>query len=73
MFGSVHFVAFKQANKHVKIWINYIFKCICSWITHGFSLPERVDDAAPLVADDIVVPQPRFGIDRFADGAQNSE
>src|SRR5581483_6384797 len=33
-------------------------------------LPPGVDDRAPALADDAVVPLPRFGVDRLADGAE---
>ena len=36
----------------------------------GFSLPPRVDNRAALLADDLAIPHPRFGIDRFADCAE---
>src|ERR1019366_223358 len=39
----------------------------------GLRLPPRVDDGAAFVADDVVVPHPRLGIDRFADGAEEAE
>ena len=36
----------------------------------GFGLPPGVDDRAAALADDVVVPVPGFGVDRFAHGAQ---
>ena len=39
----------------------------------GFRLPPRVDDRAALAADHAVVPHPRFGIDPFADRAQQPQ
>src|SRR6266702_4871149 len=39
----------------------------------GFGLPPGVDDRAALVADGVVVPHPRFGIDRLTDGAEDAQ
>ena len=42
-------------------------------VTAGLGLPPGVDDGAALAADILVVPHPRLGIDRLADGAQQPE
>src|SRR5204862_69185 len=39
----------------------------------GLGLPPRVDDRTTLAADVLVVPDPRLGIDRLADGAEEPE
>src|SRR5712672_2348579 len=39
----------------------------------GFGLPPSVDDRAALLADMIVVPQPRLGVDRFTDTAEDPQ
>ena len=39
----------------------------------GFGLPPCVDNGAFLVADDRVIPHPRFGVDRLADRAEQAE
>ena len=39
----------------------------------GFGLPPGVDDGAALLADDTVIPHPGFGVDRFADGAEQAD
>ena len=39
----------------------------------GLGLPPRVDDRAALAADDAVVPDPRFRIDRLADRAEQPQ
>ncbi len=39
----------------------------------GFGLPPGVDDGAAVVADLVAVPHPGFGIDGFADGAEEAE
>ena len=39
----------------------------------GLGLPPGIHDGAALAADVFVIPQPRFGIDRFADGAEHAE
>ena len=38
-----------------------------------FGLPPGIDDRAPLAADLAVIPHPRFGVDAFADGAQQPQ
>ena len=37
------------------------------------SLPERIDNGTLPLADMVVIPVPRFGIDRLADGAKHAE
>ena len=39
----------------------------------GLGLPPRVNDRAFSLADDLVIPHPRFGIDRFADGSEQTQ
>src|SRR5262249_49189397 len=39
----------------------------------GFGLPPRIGKRTAIVADDVVVPLPGFGIDRFADGAEQAQ
>ena len=39
----------------------------------GFRLPPGIDDGAALVADVFVIPDPRLGIDRLADGADQAQ
>src|SRR5258708_32059456 len=39
----------------------------------GFGLPPRVDNRTAFVADHAVIPQPRFGIDRLADAAEEPQ
>ena len=39
----------------------------------GLGLPPSVHDRALLFANDLVIPHPSFGIDRFADGAKGLE
>ena len=39
----------------------------------GLGLPPGVDDRAALLADVLVVPDPRFGVDRLADGAEQAQ
>ena len=39
----------------------------------GLGLPPGVDDRAAAVADDAVVPEPGFGIDRLADRAEQAQ
>jgi hypothetical protein len=39
----------------------------------GLGLPKRVDYRAPAVADDLVEPQPRLGVDGLANGAENPQ
>ena len=39
----------------------------------GFGLPPGVDDWAASAADVLIIPHPRFRVDRFADGAEQSE
>src|SRR3546814_6591389 len=39
----------------------------------GFGLPPGVDDRQFLVADDLVIPHPRFRIDRLADAAEQPQ
>src|SRR5271155_602811 len=39
----------------------------------GFGLPPGIDDRAALLADMIVVPQPRLGVDRFPDAAKDPQ
>ena len=39
----------------------------------GFGLPPGIDDRAALAADHAVIPHPRFGIDRLADGAEQAQ
>ena len=34
----------------------------------GFCLPPRIDNRAALIADDLVIPEPSFWIDRLANG-----
>ena len=41
--------------------------------TAGFGLPPGIDDRAALLADMIVVPEPRLGIDRFSDAAEDAQ
>ena len=36
-------------------------------------LPPRIDDRTALLADLLVIPHPRFGVDRLADGAQQTQ
>ena len=42
-------------------------------ITAGFGLPPGIDDRAAALADRLVIPHPRLGIDRLADGAQQPQ
>ena len=42
-------------------------------VAAGFGLPPGVDDGAAFLADDGVVPHPGFGVDRFADGAEQAQ
>ena len=42
-------------------------------IAAGFGLPPRVARPAAVAADLLAVPDPRFGVDRFADGAQQPQ
>ena len=39
----------------------------------GLGLPPRIDDRATAIADDAVIPLPRFRIDRLADGAEQPQ
>jgi hypothetical protein len=39
-------------------------------VAAGFGLPVGVDDRAAALADVLVVPDPRFGVDGLADGAE---
>ena len=39
----------------------------------GLGLPPRVDDRAALAADVLVIPHPRFGIDRLADRSEQAQ
>ena len=39
----------------------------------GFGLPPGIDDRTTPAADDLVIPHPRFRIDRFADGAEQAQ
>ena len=39
----------------------------------GLGLPPGIDDRAAPAADDLVVPHPRLGVDRLADGPQEPE
>src|SRR5437762_1868331 len=39
----------------------------------GFGLPPGIDDWAASLADMIVVPQPRLGVDRFSDRAEDPQ
>ncbi len=39
----------------------------------GLGLPPGIHDGAALAADVLVIPQPRLGIDRFADGAEDAQ
>src|SRR5207244_11856531 len=39
----------------------------------GLGLPPGVDDGAAAVADHLVVPEPDFGVDRLADGAEQPQ
>ena len=39
----------------------------------GLGLPPCVDHRAPAAADNFVIPLPRFGVDRFADGAEYAQ
>ena len=39
----------------------------------GFGLPPGVDDRAALAADELVVPDPRFGVDRLADRSEQPQ
>ena len=39
----------------------------------GLGLPPGIDDRAALAADDLVIPHPRLGIDRLADGAEQPQ
>src|SRR3546814_16616776 len=39
----------------------------------GLGLPPRIDDRAAAIADHPVIPLPRFGIDRLAHGAEQSD
>src|SRR5258708_40238232 len=39
----------------------------------GLGLPPGIDDRAAFVADDPMIPFPRFRIDRFADGAEQAK
>ena len=42
-------------------------------VAAGLGLPPGVDDRAAAAADGLVVPHPRFGIDRLADGAEDAQ
>ena len=39
----------------------------------GFGLPPGIDDRAAFAADDLVIPDPGFGIDRFAHRAEQAQ
>ena len=39
----------------------------------GFRLPPGVDNRAAVVADEFAIPHPSFGIDGFADGAEQTQ
>src|SRR6185436_5906900 len=39
----------------------------------GFGLPPGIDNRATLAADNLMIPDPCFGIDRFADGAEEAQ
>lgn len=45
----------------------------CNYMATGFRLPEGVHYAALAVANEIVKPEPSFGVDRFADRAEDLE
>ena len=42
----------------------------CQQVTTGFGLPPRVNDRRFAFADNVVVPVPCFGVDRFTHGAE---
>ena len=42
-------------------------------MTASLRLPPSIHDGTTLAADVFVIPHPRFGIDRFADGAEHAE